>query len=876
MRKSLYYIAIVFCLFAASAVGFPARAQDTGRGQAIGIRIIPNPDRLSPLTWYRANVPNPGNPAALEVDGYPAVRDGRSVYVAATNYDANSRTLYSNIYLISYSETADESVQAVFNEFLRQFRLNTNITDRTTREQIRRDMHRAADLNNIQGYLESYRVKTGKYPVFEAGSYLPNTTYSTWPSWQATLGNLLGVAVPVDPRNEFIGCKDPYDTKTCWSVEDRQFSCPPEAYAYAYRVNPDGLSYNLFTNFEYQGPGSWRTQSFSDQTAGQCFNFSAADSADFDGDGVGAAVDNCPAVSNADQSDSDSDGVGNACDTCPNDPTNDQDNDGVCGNLDNCPTIGNSDQTDLDGDGVGDVCDFQTCGNNVTEGTEACDGQSGVNEFQECAADCRSVRSVAYCGDGTVQTPNEQGLNEECDGNNETQLCSTFINGYRTQRVRVCRNTCRYAPWTDCQPIETCGDGIINGLETCDESEQNGVQCQAAYAQRCTYCSSVCKVQEALGPRCGDGIVQADQGEECDESNKNGQRCVPAYGKTCNYCTNSCKIDVVRGPYCGDGARNIPFEACDNQTQDVPCEPEPTYFYKLRRCVQEATPQNPLCTWGPYDACRQVGFCGDGTVNGPEKCDDAKTPGLCQSCQVANNKVTASYAVVADTRKSFCVANKGAWGWSMADTTSEELQMTCTGASSQSFTRNGQSFGSPWGWPYNASHYKLPYPLMTDSVTWFHGGCGGHFMMGRYNGQEVRYQTYFIPKHGEHCGNDNAMHRLNLSDAVIDEVVANETWANGGYARGRIYLPNAKEIDTNGGIVVLEHLRDRRDPSGNLLPQDTYRVNFQQGQGFMVWLGNSTKTDPSQGQTSTTSNTTYVLGCVDVDNNRVCDFLQAL
>lgn len=229
----LVRLGVISLVAIVSLVALPkvVAAQESIRGQAIGIRIIPNPNKLSPLAWYRANVPNPGNPQTLEVDGYPAVRDGRTVYVAGTNYDANSRSLYANIYLISYSETGDEQVQAVFEEFLTQFRLNSNVTDAATKQQLRRDMHRAADLSTMQTYLADYRTKTGKYPVFEAGSYLPNTTYSAWPSWQSTLGNVLGVALPVDPRNEFIGCKAPYDTKTCWSVEKREFSCPSEAYA---------------------------------------------------------------------------------------------------------------------------------------------------------------------------------------------------------------------------------------------------------------------------------------------------------------------------------------------------------------------------------------------------------------------------------------------------------------------------------------------------------------------------------------------------------------------------------------------------------------------------------------------------------------------
>ena len=101
--------------------------------------------------------------------------------------------------------------------------------------------------------------------------------------------------------------------------------------------------------------------------------------------------------------DTDGDEIPNASDPCPNDANNDGDRDGVCGDVDLCPDVPDPLQTDSDGDLIGDACDAcetqdihacidgdavcpctcdrfmdsdctNTCGNNIIEGEENCDG----------------------------------------------------------------------------------------------------------------------------------------------------------------------------------------------------------------------------------------------------------------------------------------------------------------------------------------------------------------------------------------------------------------------------------------------------------------------------------------------------------------------
>ncbi len=881
MKRLFFFFA--FALLA--ALPFANAHAQSGPRDAIAIRVVPNPDRMPPLLWYRNNVPNPGAPVPLEIDGYPAVRDGRTVYVAATNYAPEAGALYSNIYLISHSEAAGEKVQAVFEEFLQEFRFNSNIADDETRAQLRRDMRRANDLYAIRLNLEQYRLRTGSYPNFEAGSYLPNTTYSTWPSWQTTLGNLLGTALPVDPRNQFIGCEAPFDGSTCWDQTARQFACPPQAYVYGYRATGSGATYQLFANYEYKGPGNWQSVTLQQQSGDQCFNFAFSDVSDPDGDGILTGADNCEFEHNPDQTDSDADGIGDACDLCPNDPTNDRDSDGICGNIDNCPTIGNPSQADLDDDGIGDACDFQGCGNNVTEGSEVCDGQSGIGPFQSCSADCRSVIQLSYCGDGVVNNPNDQGLFEECDGNSEEIICEQRINGYVTQRRRECRDTCRFTPFTACEPIEYAGDGIVNGFEQCDAGDQNGVQCQAAYDQTCQYCTSDGRFELAQGPTCGDGIVNGP--EQCDEGVNNGRVCTPAYGRTCTYCGNSCRIETVPAPFCGDGTRNIPFEECDSEEEDIPCESPPGYLYKKRFCATQSTASNVACSWLPFEACRSIGSCGDGMINGPEPCDDAKTPGLCEQCKIKDNTVSLTYNIEGTRIASACVGKKSAWptnfrfGGAIPLTTAE-LNQTCNNAAIiNPFTRDGQPFSSPWGWPRNGMLSTLPISMRVETIFWQHWNCGAHFVALRNSGVEVTSSPFHVPKQGKHCSNDWQVQVVDTGGVTADQILADESGSQpghlpGGILKGYYQFGQTRSIRTSDRIVVLERLSERRDTMGNLLPNDTYKLLSTSGNGFMVWFGNTATTLASQGSSSTPNTSTFVLGCVDFDNNRTCDFMQEL
>ncbi|HEU4404689.1 MAG TPA: DUF4215 domain-containing protein [Polyangiaceae bacterium] len=125
-----------------------------------------------------------------------------------------------------------------------------------------------------------------------------------------------------------------------------------------------------------------------------------------------------------------------------------------------------------------------------------------------------------------------------------------------------------------------CGDGVVTPDEVCDDGVNDG-----SY----NGCAPGCL---ALGPRCGDGALQADQGEECDD----GTNLSP-------YGTGKCAPGCQAAKFCGDGVVDGVFgEQCDDGTNDG----------GYNQCAAGCVP-------GPR--------CGDGViqVDQGEQCDDGNT-----------------------------------------------------------------------------------------------------------------------------------------------------------------------------------------------------------------------------------------------------------
>ncbi len=163
--------------------------------------------------------------------------------------------------------------------------------------------------------------------------------------------------------------------------------------------------------------------------------------------------------------------------------------------------------------------------------------------------------------------------------------------------------------------VPFCGDGVLNGTETCDDGAANGTY---------GYCLADCSGQ---GPYCGDSSLD-NPPEDCDDGNSDN--------------TDGCVAGCVTAS-CGDGYVHSGVEQCDdgNSVDDDGCS----------------------------NSCTLPG-CGDGIVQPGEQCDDGAsnsntTPNACRTnCQLpscGDSVVDPAYGEACDdgniVNTDSCVSN---------------------------------------------------------------------------------------------------------------------------------------------------------------------------------------------------------------------------
>jgi hypothetical protein len=164
---------------------------------------------------------------------------------------------------------------------------------------------------------------------------------------------------------------------------------------------------------------------------------------------------------------------------------------------------------------------------------------------------------VAGCGSGVIDT------GERCDGEDlGGRTCASL--GFSGGTLR-CRDDCEFDT-RNC--VTTCGDGLMGGIEACDGTDFGGASCKTyGFYVGSLKCSADCWNIDVTGcsRRCGDFVVDADQGEQCDHTDLGTGTCATNgfYHGTLT-CTADCHYDLS-GCFgaCGDGVRDAPDEVCD-------------------------------------------------------------------------------------------------------------------------------------------------------------------------------------------------------------------------------------------------------------------------------------------------------------------------
>ncbi|HEY4103084.1 MAG TPA: DUF4215 domain-containing protein, partial [Polyangiaceae bacterium] len=281
-------------------------------------------------------------------------------------------------------------------------------------------------------------------------------------------------------------------------------------------------------------------------------------------------------------------------------------NDGLHGCNTDCTTI-----TGYNCPPLGGGCSVAVyCGNGVVDPGEQCDDHNR-RSFDGCSATClietgfscptppAAGACTRLCGNSKIDP------GETCDDGNfiSADGCSTLC---KLEPNYTCATVGQPCVFTPPPPPPICGNGVIQGTETCDDGNANGgdgcsSSCKLEAGWRCPAMNAPC-----VAAKCGDGILAG--AEACDDGNTTAgdgcsATCTIEAGATCPANGGAC-VPMK----CGDG-KVTGTETCDDGVNDgkhgcsATCQVIAGW-----QCALAGTQCTPIC--------------GDGIVVGTEQCDE--------------------------------------------------------------------------------------------------------------------------------------------------------------------------------------------------------------------------------------------------------------
>lgn len=412
-----------------------------------------------------------------------------------------------------------------------------------------RDIKRLEDINTIQEALDKYFVE---HPVssydfkadLKGGTYIPGYTVSTWPSWNNTLGKYLNETLPLGEINTWTACTDSNaESQTCWNAAESTYSCPAYSHVFEYEYVSSTGSYMLHSPLEFLDENSdyvqnnINTSTFTEEP--YCRGDKLSLKAGVCGDGIIQP------------------GSGEECD--PPGSTKISTEGYINTQYGNCNYEGYNKECLSDA-----YClDFSVFGDNGVEKivphdsqTKVCQTSNGGVVYNSdlvsddnrypfvCLNDDYCKIGTPFMGDVAFQTFGE-GLSGQPAGSNMDFKCDTLANAtYFVKNV----------------PPAQCIGAVIGRNVACD-TNQSAV----------STCNSNCKVELGICQSyqtCGNGIVEI--GEACDDGALNGQygQCADENSKKADGVTPVGACQGLHGQYCGNGVLDTkngsPLEVCEN------------------------------------------------------------------------------------------------------------------------------------------------------------------------------------------------------------------------------------------------------------------------------------------------------------------------
>ena len=306
-----------------------------------------------------------------------------------------------------------------------------------------------------------------------------------------------------------------------------------------------------------------------------------------------------------------------------------------------CKIVCESGWIDENGD-MSDGCETAvtfTCGNDMVEAGESCDGKrlndqscetlvgAGSTGTVLCQADCMGFDTsnctrATTCGNGDIDGA------EKCDGRNLNGATCESVVGAGSTGFLACQDNCAGFDTESCSAPTTCGNSAIDSGEVCDGTQLAGASCASVVGTGSTgtlKCAANCADYDRSGctaaSECGNGILEA--GEECDGSNFNGKTCegeVGAGSRGTLSC-NACKIvstNCSAASTCGNGKIDGK-DICDgSQLNGATCASiVGAGSTGILGC-------NSNCTGYDISGCTAASTCGNGIIEVGEVCDGAK------------------------------------------------------------------------------------------------------------------------------------------------------------------------------------------------------------------------------------------------------------